>query len=119
VTGYDIYRNGTKINSSLVTTTSYSVTGLTAATAYQFFVNARDAAGNTSPNSNTINVTTPDTQSPTAPTNLSASNLSQTSLTLTWTASTDNVGVTGYDVYQDNVKSIQQLSPQLHLPCQA
>ncbi len=39
-----------------------------------------------------------DTQAPTAPTNLTASNVAQTTLTLSWTASTDNVGVTGYDV---------------------
>lgn len=104
VTGYDIYRNGTKINPSLVGATTYNVTGLTASTAYQFFVRARDAAGNTSGNSNTINVTTPDTQAPTAPSNLAASNISQTSLMLTWTTSTDNVGVTGYDIYQDNIK---------------
>ncbi|QSE97887.1 S8 family serine peptidase [Fulvivirga lutea] len=41
-----------------------------------------------------------DTQAPTAPTNLAASNITQTTLTLSWTASTDNVGVVGYDVYQ-------------------
>ncbi len=41
-----------------------------------------------------------DTQAPTAPTNLTASNVAQTTLTLNWTASTDNVGVTGYDVFQ-------------------
>ena len=104
VTGYDVYRNGTKINTSLVTATTYNVTGLTAATAYQFFVRARDAAGNTSANSNTINITTPDTQAPTAPTNLTATNLSQTSLTLSWTASTDNVGVTGYNVFMAGIK---------------
>lgn len=39
-----------------------------------------------------------DTQAPTAPTNLIASNVAETSLTLTWNASTDNVGVTGYEV---------------------
>jgi|GEM_PF-669940 len=104
VIGYDVYRDGTKINSSLVTTTTYSVTGLTASTAYQFFVQAKDAAGNTSANNNTINVTTPDTQAPTTPVNLASSNLTQTSFTLTWTASTDNVGVAGYDIYQDDVK---------------
>lgn len=41
-----------------------------------------------------------DTQAPTAPTGLAASNVTQTTLTLNWNASTDNVGVTGYDVYQ-------------------
>ncbi len=43
---------------------------------------------------------TADTQAPTAPTGLAASNVAQTSLTLNWNASSDNVGVTGYDVYQ-------------------
>ncbi|MFL1895391.1 reprolysin-like metallopeptidase [Aquimarina sp. 2-A2] len=40
-----------------------------------------------------------DTQAPTAPTSLVASNITQTSATLNWNASTDNVGVTGYDIY--------------------
>ncbi|AFL80817.1 Zinc metalloprotease (elastase) [Aequorivita sublithincola DSM 14238] len=42
----------------------------------------------------------PDTQAPTAPANLVASNIAQTTLSLSWNASTDNVGVTGYDVFQ-------------------
>jgi trimeric autotransporter adhesin len=41
-----------------------------------------------------------DTQAPTTPTNLAASSVAQTTLTLNWTTSTDNVGVTGYDVLQ-------------------
>ncbi|MEO1054584.1 MAG: S8 family serine peptidase [Bacteroidota bacterium] len=41
-----------------------------------------------------------DTQAPTIPTGLAASNVTETTLTLTWNASTDNVGVTGYDVYE-------------------
>lgn len=40
-----------------------------------------------------------DTQAPTAPKNLTASNIAQTSVTLSWLASTDNVGVTGYEVF--------------------
>lgn len=56
VTGYDVYRNGAFLAS--VTTTSYVATGLTAATTYSFFVRAKDAAGNASANSNTVNVTT-------------------------------------------------------------
>ncbi|NMH89248.1 immunoglobulin-like domain-containing protein [Flavivirga algicola] len=43
----------------------------------------------------------PDTEAPTAPTNLIASTITQTSVDLSWTASTDNIGVTGYDIYQD------------------
>ncbi|PKV49046.1 putative secreted protein (Por secretion system target) [Aquimarina sp. MAR_2010_214] len=41
-----------------------------------------------------------DTQAPSAPAGLTASNVAQTTLTLSWNAATDNVGVTGYDVYQ-------------------
>lgn len=40
-----------------------------------------------------------DTQAPTAPSNLVATNVAQTTLSLSWNASTDNVGVTGYDVF--------------------
>jgi chitodextrinase len=39
---------------------------------------------------------------PTAPTNLMASNITQTTIDLSWTASTDNVGVVAYDIYIDN-----------------
>ncbi len=40
-----------------------------------------------------------DTQAPTTPTNLASPSKTSTSVNLTWSASTDNVGVTGYDVY--------------------
>ncbi|UVS79551.1 fibronectin type III domain-containing protein [Actinokineospora sp. UTMC 2448] len=40
-----------------------------------------------------------DTQAPTAPGNLRATGATSTSASLAWTASTDNVGVTAYDVY--------------------
>lgn len=42
-----------------------------------------------------------DTTAPSAPTNLASSATTETSTQLSWTASTDNVGVTGYDVYQN------------------
>ncbi len=102
VTGYDVYKNGVLLSS--VTTTNTQVTGLTASTAYSFYVKAKDAAGNVSTASNTVNVTTntsPDTQAPTAPTSLAASNTTQTTVDLSWTASTDNVSVTSYDVYKN------------------
>ncbi len=45
----------------------------------------------------------PDTEAPSKPTGLLASNITNTSVTLTWTASTDNRRVSGYDVYQNDV----------------
>ena len=47
-----------------------------------------------------INGSTADTQAPTAPSGLAATNIQETTLTLNWSASTDNIGVIGYDVYQ-------------------
>ncbi|MFI6318837.1 NPCBM/NEW2 domain-containing protein [Nonomuraea sp. NPDC050556] len=44
-----------------------------------------------------------DTQAPTAPANLTSNGSTSNSATLSWTASTDNVGVTGYDVYRGTV----------------
>lgn len=102
VTGYDVYQNGGFIAN--VSSTSYNVTGLNPNTSYNFYVIARDAAGNNSAQSNTVNITTDpfvDTEVPTAPTGLSASNTTETTTDLSWNASSDNVGVTGYDVYQD------------------
>lgn len=43
-----------------------------------------------------------DTQAPTVPTNLMAYNETATSVDLTWTASTDDTGVTAYNIYVDN-----------------
>ncbi|BAO76987.1 endonuclease [Winogradskyella sp. PG-2] len=45
----------------------------------------------------------PDTEVPSTPTNLQVSNAVVSSLDLNWTASTDNVGVVSYDIYQDGV----------------
>ena len=48
--------------------------------------------------------TSADTTAPTTPSGLAASAVTSTSLTLAWTASTDNVGVTGYRVYRDGTQ---------------
>ena len=45
----------------------------------------------------------PDTQAPTMPTKLSAKAVSNSQINLSWSASTDNVGVTGYKVYRNGV----------------
>lgn len=102
VTGYDVYRGATLIGTTA--STSYAVTGLTASTTYSFSVRAKDAAGNISTASSALSVTTlapvADTTAPSAPTNLTASGTTSSTTNLSWTASTDNVGVSGYDVYR-------------------
>jgi chitinase len=99
VTGYTVSYGATTLN---VTGTSTTVTGLAANTTYTFTVRAKDAAGNTSGASNALAVTTnppaTDTTPPSAPTNLQSPSKTSSSVSLSWTASTDNVGVTGYVV---------------------
>ncbi|MFF5497324.1 cellulase family glycosylhydrolase [Streptomyces aquilus] len=60
VAGYDVVRigGGTETKVAASTANSVTVTGLSAETAYTFAVYARDAAGNRSPRSATVNVTT-------------------------------------------------------------
>ncbi|MER5948461.1 cellulase family glycosylhydrolase [Streptomyces sp. NPDC001904] len=57
VAGYDVYRGTGKVGS--VSGTSFTDTGLTAGTRYDYTVRARDAAGNTSPASASVAATTP------------------------------------------------------------
>ncbi|RTE53813.1 hypothetical protein EHW67_07715 [Arenibacter aquaticus] len=103
VTGYTILQDGASIGTTNGAT-NFNVTGLTQNTSYAFTVTASDAAGNVSAASNTANVTTDtaaDGESPSAPTNLTAANTTNTTTDLSWDASTDNVGVTGYTILQD------------------
>jgi aryl-phospho-beta-D-glucosidase BglC (GH1 family) len=58
VTGYDVYRGATKVNTVPVTGTSFTDTGLSPSTAYRYTVRARDAAGNVSAPSAALSVTT-------------------------------------------------------------
>jgi chitodextrinase len=101
VTGYAIYNGNTYLGTSQ-NGTNYTVTGLTELTTYSFTVKAMDEDGNFSPASNTAIVTTLDATPPSAPTNLAVTGRTPTSVSLSWTASTDNKGVTGYAIYNEN-----------------
>src|SRR5437762_2119802 len=99
---YSVYRDGVQIAS--VPGTSYSNTGLSAGTTYSYTVAASDAARNASAQSSAVSATTKaplDTQAPSIPTNLAASAITPTTLTLSWNAATDNVAVAGYRVYRN------------------
>jgi len=100
VTGYNVYQDGTY--NKTVTGTSTTMSDLIPSTQYSFYVRAVDAAGNASGNSSTVNATTTDTEAPTTPTGLVASNVTSSSVDLSWNASTDNVEVTGYDIYRNS-----------------
>ncbi|WP_295201492.1 reprolysin-like metallopeptidase [uncultured Chryseobacterium sp.] len=56
VTGYDVFQAGSLLGST--SSASYTVTGLSPSTTYNFTVKAKDAAGNISSSSNTVSVTT-------------------------------------------------------------
>ena len=101
-TGYNVYVNEEKVNTELVTATEYDLTGLTPATDYSVEIEAVDAAGNVSEKSEAATFTTAkavDTEAPSVPTDVKASDVTKTGATVTWTASTDNEGVAGYNVY--------------------
>jgi chitodextrinase len=102
VTGYHVFRNGTQI--ATTASSSYNDSGLTSGVTYSYTVSAYDAAGNTSAQSSPTSVTTDtDTTAPSVPSNASQSGVTSTTAALSWTASTDNVGVTGYTYYLNGV----------------
>ncbi|MGV9624909.1 discoidin domain-containing protein [Streptomyces tendae] len=103
VTGYDIYADGELLTSVAGDVTTYTDTR-PADTTVTYYVRAKDAAGNVSGNSNSVTrrADTGDTQAPTAPANLAFTEPAAGQIKLTWGASTDNEGVTGYDVYANN-----------------
>lgn len=109
VTKYAILRSDTNGVIGWSTTTSFVDTSVKAGSTVQYKVFAGDAAGNYtgSPISDPIRIPTPptaDTVKPSVPTNFSATAISNSQINLSWSPSTDNIGVTGYDIYRNNAK---------------
>ena len=100
VSAYDVYRSGTYLGTVGPNVTSYTDKTATAGTGYTYQVAARDLAGNTTRASVNVNGGSSDTTPPTAPGSLTATATGPTAIGLSWLASTDNVGVTGYTVYR-------------------
>ena len=100
VTGYRLYLNGSQVGTSL--TTSYLFAGLSCGTSSTLGVAAVDAAGNLSGIATVGQQTAacPDTTPPSAPGTVSASAVSSSEIDLSWAAASDNVGVTGYQVFR-------------------
>src|SRR3989441_2597945 len=97
------YGSSTPLNSSLLTAHAVTLTGLQATTTYHYRVKSRDAAGNLATSADftlTTLIAVPDLTPPSVPTNLGTSAVSSSQMNLSWTASTDNVGVAGYNIYR-------------------
>jgi chitodextrinase len=115
--GYDLYRGGVRAGTSPSTT--YTFAGLSCGTTSVLGVDAYDLSGNRSPTASVTASTGPcataspppppppaptDTSPPTVPGNVRVSSATDTSITLSWTASSDNVGVIGYGLYRGGAR---------------
>jgi chitodextrinase len=112
VAGYHVFRNNSALGTT--TATNYTLTGLSCGTSYTLGIDAFDPAGNTSGQATVIASTgscngqlgqpPSDDQPPTTPSGLNVSGASASAIWLGWNASTDNVGVGGYDLFQNNAR---------------
>jgi chitodextrinase len=97
-TSYNVYRNGSKVGSTSLTSDTDS--GLSASTNYIYTVTAVNSSGE-SAQSSAVSATTRDTSGggvPVAPAGPTVSKTTTSSVSLTWSASS---GATGYNVYRD------------------
>jgi chitodextrinase len=131
VAGYRIFMNGKEIGTASYQ--RYEAQQLSPATTYTFAVSAYDQGGRSSPLSRAVQLKTrpsppavtsspaisatstatkaatsspslgPDTVAPTVPVGLSAIPVSSSEIDLSWSTSTDNVGVVGYEVFENNI----------------
>ena len=113
VIGYIIYRDNQLIQGGIgAEEVAYTDIGLMEDTMYTYQVRAVDQAGNISEMSNTVTARTKPTEEilpPAAPLNLRIDDVTTNSVSLSWEAAIDDVGVTGYHVYRDD-QLIQTLS---------
>ncbi|MES9963160.1 MAG: fibronectin type III domain-containing protein [Candidatus Sedimenticola sp. 20ELBAFRAG] len=106
--GYKLYRDG-----RLIATTvdpAYRDSGLAAATLHRYYVTAIDDKGNSSAASNTASATTAgavDTTPPSQPSSFRVSKAEAAQISMTWGASSDDMGVEGYEIWRDGVRLAQ------------
>lgn len=105
VTGYDVLRDGALI--ATVPAPPFMDSPIAPNTSYTYVVKARDAGANVSGPSNILTVNTPekiDSTPPSTPTGVTATvALNTTPVNVVWTASTDDTGVAGYDVFRNGL----------------
>ncbi len=105
-TGFEIFRSPTGNPNSYnffkllpEGTISYTDTGLTPGATYYYQLRAINNTLVSAYTGNISAVAGPDTQAPTAPQSLTFTNRTLTTITLSWAASTDNVGIASYTIY--------------------
>jgi fibronectin type 3 domain-containing protein len=102
VDSYTVYRDGVVLDAVPAATRTYVDTTVGAGRAYQYVVDAVDAAGNRSSMSVPASATPPDETPPEPPDPFTAAPTSTSTVRLVWGPSTDNVGVTGYLIRRGN-----------------
>jgi chitodextrinase len=111
VSAYSIYNGGSLMATS--TSTSHVLSVVNGAT-YTLTVKAVDRAGNLSASSPSVTYAH-DTTAPSAPGTPTASGPTSTSVVLSWTVATDNIGVLGYTIY-DGVTAIGTSTTASYVP---
>jgi chitodextrinase len=104
ISGYRVSRAGTEVGTSAAN--AWTDTGLASGTTYTYTVVCYDAAGNVSAHSDPASATTfaagADAAPPSAPSGLTAVTAGSDRINLAWSASTDDIGVAGYELWRDN-----------------
>ena len=106
VVGYEVFLD--TVSQGTTATESWSFTGLSPSTSYDVNITAYDAVPNTSAQSATFTESTiaaPDVTPPSVPTGLTEGTVTDTTIQFSWTASTDDTAVTGYEVFVDGISN--------------
>ncbi|MDP4181845.1 MAG: hypothetical protein Q8942_12220, partial [Bacillota bacterium] len=99
ISGYYIYRDNEKVGDT--SSNLFIDNGLKPDTNYIYEVKAYDTSDNESGSSNKVKATTkPDPEAPSVPAGLKTISKTDRTITISWEASADNVGVKGYIVYR-------------------
>ena len=110
-TGFEVWQGSksggpyTLIGITAQDASSDTIKNLQIGATYYYKVRAIDATAASAGSNEASATTTADTQPPTAPGSLAITATTGSSISLSWTASKDNVAVTGYDIYINGAKA--------------